>query len=51
METKTPEQWCEIKGIYILDPDGWRGAGGTGFCGALAGVAVLFSIARLWPPP
>lgn len=22
---KTPEQWCDIKGITILDPDGWRG--------------------------
>jgi len=23
----TPQEWCEFKGIRILDPDGWRCAG------------------------
>lgn len=27
MELKTPDEWCEIKGIYIMDPDGWRSEG------------------------
>lgn len=21
---KTPEEWCQIKGVIIVDPDGWR---------------------------
>lgn len=21
---RTPEQWCEVTGVEILDPDGWR---------------------------
>jgi hypothetical protein len=21
---KTPDEWCAIKGVRILDPDGWR---------------------------
>ncbi|WKW85523.1 hypothetical protein SEA_REYNAULD_71 [Rhodococcus phage Reynauld] len=25
---KTPEQWCELLGKKIIDPDGWRGADG-----------------------
>lgn len=23
-DTKTPEEWCELLGVRILDPDGWR---------------------------
>jgi hypothetical protein len=22
-ELKTPEEWCKLTGIIILDPDGW----------------------------
>lgn len=25
---KTPDDWCKIKGIEVLDPDGWRGEDG-----------------------
>ena len=25
---KTPEEWCRIKGIEIIDPDGWSGPDG-----------------------
>jgi hypothetical protein len=25
---KTPEEWCQIEGVQILDADGWRGRGG-----------------------
>lgn len=24
MSYKTPAEWAEIKGLYIMDPDGWR---------------------------
>lgn len=24
-EKKTPEEWAVIRGIFIRDPDGWRG--------------------------
>lgn len=24
---KTPDEWCRIKDIFIMDPDGWRKAG------------------------
>lgn len=23
----TPDEWSEIKGLYIMDPDGWRSKG------------------------
>ena len=25
---RTPTDWCMTLGVRILDPDGWRGAGG-----------------------
>lgn len=25
MRKRTPDEWCKIRGIKILDPDGWRG--------------------------
>lgn len=24
-ELKTPDEWCQIKGLRVMDPDGWRG--------------------------
>lgn len=27
----TPEQWCEQTGVYVLDPDGWRGENSIGW--------------------
>lgn len=27
-ELKTPEEWCRIEGVQILDADGWRGRDG-----------------------
>lgn len=28
---KTPDEWCQITGTQIVDPDGWRGASGRPF--------------------
>lgn len=25
-ELRTPQEWAELAGLYILDPDGWREA-------------------------
>jgi len=27
-DLKTPDEWCGIQGVQILDPDGWRGRHG-----------------------
>lgn len=27
-DLRTPAEWCAEYGIAVLDPDGWRGAGG-----------------------
>lgn len=27
-QRRTPEQWCAVAGVTIVDPDGWRGPAG-----------------------
>jgi hypothetical protein len=28
VELRTPDEWCRIQGVQVLDPDGWRGRNG-----------------------
>lgn len=27
-DLKTPDEWCRIEGVEVMDPDGWRGRDG-----------------------
>lgn len=27
-DLKTPDEWCRLEGVEVMDPDGWRGRNG-----------------------
>lgn len=54
-EKKTPDIWCDVTGIRILDPDGWRRAGDPAWTDPITRLDFMERAGRStcvrWPDP